>query len=89
MSERDGAEGAPAAPDGKSEAQIFLEAEFARCRQALVSWDSGVAAMQEGHGKFDAAWSETVRNAGRLFGRTPTRQALEKMGRPEDASFLY
>ena len=75
--------------DGTSEAQLFLQTEFARCKQALVSFDGGVERMRQGQANFDETWGEIVRNAVRLFGRVATREALDAMGRSEDAALLY
>lgn len=78
-----------AAPDGRSEAQIFLETELARCREALVPWQSGDDAVEDGQRRFDEAWAGIVRNAARHFGRSATREALERMGRSEDVGLMY
>lgn len=89
MPEQDEPQKSQATPDGRSPARIFLEQEFANCRQALVSWEVGAARMRDGQSTFDTTWGEIIRNAARLYGRAATRVALDEMGRPEDASRMY
>lgn len=89
MSEPDEPEERRTAPDGRSPARIFLEKEFTSCQEALVSWESGAARMQEGQRAFDETWTGIIRNAARLYGRAAVRAALDEMGRPEDASRMY
>lgn len=89
MSEPDEPEERRTAPDGRSPAQIFLETEFERCREALMSWEAGVARMRDGQRVFDDTWTELIRNAARIYGRAATRAALDAMGRPEDAGRMY
>lgn len=80
---------AAAAPDGRSAAQIFLEQELARSRDALMSWEAGDEVVREGQRRFDETWGGIVRNAARHYGREATRDALERMGRSEDVGLMY
>jgi len=89
MPDQDGSSESRSKPDGRSPAQIFLETELERCRAKLASWDEGVERMRDGQQAFDAVWPEIVRNAGRLYGKSATRDALEQMGRAEDAAHMY
>lgn len=76
-------------PDRAKDAQKYLASEFERCRASLVDFEQGVEAMREGQAAFDALWAETVKNAGRIYGRGATREALERLGRAEDVQHMY
>lgn len=76
-------------PDRANNAQKYLASEFERCRASLVDFEKGVEAMREGQAAFDALWAETVKNAGRIYGRSATRDALDEMGRGEDVKYIY
>lgn len=90
MDEQDSSnEGAAAARDGRSAAQIFLEKELTRSRDALISWEAGDEMVREGQRRFDETWAGIVRNAVRHYGREATRDALERMGRSEDVGLMY